>query len=104
MENYSAFITTANGPIQIVVSLPQSKIGYTYPELYMCTRLKDGTLKYVWADLTTKLIQHCEPSDFMEHYVNGTPLTEENFAELGIFNCSLQEAAEGLCAALQTAR
>lgn len=45
MENYSAFITTANGPIQIVVSLPQSKIGYTYPELYMCTRLKDGTLK-----------------------------------------------------------
>ena len=73
------------------------------PRTVYVHKAQGRTLKYVWADLTTKLIQHCEPSDFMEHYVNGTPLTEALFAELGIFDCSLQEAAEGLCAALQTA-
>lgn len=103
MENYSAFIDTTHGPIQITISLPQSKIGATYPELYLCTRLKDGSLKYVWIDLTTKLIQDCDPADFMEHYTNGKPLTEDSFTKLGIFNCSLQTIAEGLCAALQTA-
>ena len=42
MEKYAACVSTSEVSMQIVITLPQSKIGYTYPEVYLCMPKKNG--------------------------------------------------------------
>ena len=95
-EKYAACIYTSEVSIQIVITLPQSKIGYTYPEVYLCVPQKNGSLKYTYIDTTTGTAWKSDAETFMPLYVDADPLTEEKFKELGIFKGTLQETAEAL--------
>ena len=96
MEKYAACIDTSDASIQIVIALPQSKIGYTYPEVYLCMPQKNGPLKYTYIDTTTCTAWKSDAETFIPLYVDADLLTEEKFKELGIFNGTLQETAEAL--------
>lgn len=95
MEKYAACIDTSEVSIQIVIALPQSKIGYTYPEVYLCMPQKHG-LKYTYIDTTTGTAWESDAETFIPLYVHADLLTEEKFKELGIFKGTLQETAEAL--------
>lgn len=95
MEKYAACIDTSEASIQIVITLPQSKIGYTYPEVYLCMPQKNG-LKYTYIDTTTCTVRESDAETFIPLYVGADLLTEEKFKELGIFKGTLQETAEAL--------
>ena len=95
MEKYAACIDTSNASIQIVIALPQSKIGYAYPEVYLCIPQKHG-LKYTYIDTATGTAWKSDAETFIPLYVDADLLTEEKFKELSIFNGTLQETAEAL--------
>ena len=95
MKRYAACIDTSDASIQIVIALPQSKIGYTYPEVYLCIPQKHG-LKYTYIDIATCAARKSDAETFMPLYVDADLLTEEKFKELGIFKGTLQETAEAL--------
>ena len=96
MEKYAACVNTSESSIQIVITLPQSKIGYTYPEVYLCTPQKHGSLKYAYIDITTGTAWKSDAETFIPLYVHADLLTEEKFKEIGIFKGTLQETAEAL--------
>lgn len=96
MEKYAACIDTSDASMQIVITLPQSKIGYTYPEVYLCMPQKDGSLEYTYIDIATGTAWKSNAETFIPLYVGADLLTEEKFKELGIFKGTLQETAEAL--------
>ena len=96
MEKYAAWVSTSEVSIQIVVTLPQSKIGYTYPEVYLCMPKKNGPLGYTYIDIVTGTAWKSDAETFIPLYVDADLLTEEKFKELGIFKGTLQETAEAL--------
>ena len=96
MEKYAACVSTSEISIQIVVTLPQSKIGYAYPEVYLCMPHKNGPLKYVYIDIATGTAWKSDAETFIPLYVDADLLTEEKFKEIGIFKGTLQETAEAL--------
>lgn len=96
MEKYAVCVNTSEVSIQIVITLPQSKIGYTYPEVYLCVPQKNGSLKYTYIDIATGTAWKSGAKTFIPLYVSADLLTEEKFKELGIFKGTLQETAEAL--------
>ena len=96
MEKYAACIDTSEASVHIVITLPQSKIGYTYPEVHLCIPQKDGSLEYTYIDIATVTARKSDAETFMPLYVGADLLTEEKFKELGIFKGTLQETAEAL--------
>ena len=96
MEKYAACVSTSEVSIQIIITLPQSKIGYAYPEVYLCVPQKNGSLKYTYIDTATGTAWKSDAETFMPLYVGADLLTEEKFKELGIFKGTLQETAEAL--------
>ena len=96
MEKYAACVSTSKVSMQIVITLPQSKIGYTYPEVYLCMPQKNGPLEYTYIDIATGTAWKSDAETFMPLYVSADLLTEEKFKELGIFKGTLQETAEAL--------
>ena len=96
MEKYAACVSTSEVSIQIVIALPQSKIGYTYPEVYLCMPQKHGPLGYTYIDVATGTAWKSDAETFIPLYVDADLLTEEKFKELGIFKGTLQETAEAL--------
>ena len=82
--------------MQMAIALPQSRIGYAYPEIYVCIPQKDGSLKYVYIDVITGHAWKCDGKTFMDYYVNAEPLTEEKFNELHLFKGTMQETAKAM--------
>lgn len=103
MEKYAACVNTSEVSIQIVITLPQSKIGYTYPEVYLCVPQKNGSLKYTYIDIATVTAWESDAETFIPLYVDADLLTEEKFKELGIFKGTLQETAGALVEMFQEA-
>lgn len=87
---------------QIVIRLPQSTIGYTYPELYWCAPTPKG-LRYWFLDLLLGRESVASEEVFLHHYVASEELTEETFRAMNLFTCTLRELAETLYEGAQQA-
>lgn len=96
MERYSACVDAFESSIQIVITLPQSKSGYTYPEVQLRVPQKDGSLKYVSICFTNGSICKSGAETFIYDYLSAKPLTKEKFKELDIFNGTLDDVAKTL--------
>lgn len=92
-KTYKAFVQVDDRrSCQLVIMLPQSKIGYTYPELYWCVPTPQG-LCYRYMDIITRTVWKADEAEFLRAYTDGEELTEDIFKELGIFRCSMKELA-----------
>ena len=103
MEIYKTFIDIdEHRLLQMVICLPQSKIGYTYPEIYLCAP-KRGTkeLTYIKFDVVLGAAWKTDDKTFIPLYMKGEELTEEKFKELNIFKCDLKTIAEAFYEAMQ---
>lgn len=97
MESYSAFIDVQDTKgMQMAIALSQSKIGYAYPEIYVCVPQQDGSLKYIYIDAITSRAWKCDEGTFMDYYMHAEPLTEEKFNELHLFTGTMQETAKAM--------
>ena len=82
LSTYHTFIDTDNINCQVVLNLPQSKIGYTYPELWFCIP-KKGRLHYIKVDLTIYRGFDMGEKEFLQSYTNSPELTDEVMKEIG---------------------
>lgn len=103
MEIYRTMHTVEDKLIQIMITLPQSAIGITYPELHYCTPDKSrSTLEYGCLDLTLNVFIKTDQDNFLKLYSDDSArtLTPEVFNALGLFNVSLDELAARLLQAV----
>ena len=96
MEKYSACVDAFESSIQMIITLPQNKIGGAYPEVQLRVPQKDGQLKYVSICFASGSVCKSGAETFIYDYLSAKPLTEEKFKELGIFNGTLDDVAKAL--------
>lgn len=90
-QSYAAFIELDDNRFcQLVLCLPQSKIGYTYPEVYVCLKVNDS-LRYVHFDFYLSKMTFSDEKTFMQYYVYSPKLTDEIFRSIQLFPMSLNE-------------
>lgn len=82
LSKYHTFIDTNKINCQVVLNLPQSKIGFTYPELWFCIP-KKGRLNYIKVDLTIYRGVDMSEETFLNAYINSEELTDEVMQEVG---------------------
>ena len=82
LSTYHTFVDTDKINCQVVLNLPQSKIGYTYPELWFCIP-KKGRLNYIKVDLTIYRGFDIPEKEFLDKYINSEELTDEVMQEVG---------------------